>query len=98
MKTLNRLVVGTALALGLGCYRPTGGRVESVVLPESCAEVVSIERSALHTRGHYAYDVSCREGEGKYRLYVCEHANPYDPSIKAYSCRPDMKFELTGKN
>lgn len=98
MKTLHKIVVGTALALGWGCSRPSGGLVESVALPESCAEVVSIERSALHMRGHYAYDVSCEEGKGKYRLYVCEHVNPFDPSVKAYSCRPDMKFELTEKN
>lgn len=97
MKTLNRLIVGTALALGVGCGgipavdRPTKSIV--VALPESCAEVVSMERSALHSRVYgYGYYVGCKNTDGKYGLYVC------DSDGRKYSCNLDAKFELTGKN
>ncbi len=92
MKTLNRLVVGTALALGVGCGgvpavdKPMKSTVES--LPESCAEVVSMDRSALRSRVYgYGYYVGCKDTDGDYRLYVC------DSDGRKYSCNLDAKFE-----
>ncbi len=96
MKTLTKIIMGTAFALGLGCSRDyrSGKSIESIALPESCAEVVSIERSNLHNDGHYNYDLSCKETDGKYRLHRCDYVGP---KRGGYSCRPDVVFEPTGK-
>lgn len=97
MKTFNRLILGTALALGVGCggIPAVDGPMKSIVvaLPESCAEVVSMERSALHSRAYgYGYYVGCKDTERDYRLYVCESDG------RKYSCNLDAKFERTRKN
>lgn len=92
MKTLDKIIVGTALALGLGCS--SGRRIESIALPEGCAEVISMERSGLTVSGRYTYYVGCKEKDGKYVFHVCN----YDNSRKEYSCRSDMIFKHTEKN
>ena len=92
MKTLTKIMMGTALALGLGCIPDSliSKRIESIELPRSCAEVASIERSALHQSWQYNYDVSCKEIDGKYRLYTCEYNSSRK---KENSCKPEMTFE-----
>lgn len=90
MNMLDKMIIGTALALGLGCG---SYRSKNITLPESCAEVVSIERSILHDNFNYEYDVSCKETDGGYGLYLCN----YDHSRKEYFCISYIKFELKEK-
>ena len=99
MKTLSKLIVGTALALGAGCSRPTFERVEKVPLPESCVEVVDIVSTHRYRNGVYSYDINCKEREGKYQSYICGYRGSYRifPNLSkyVYSCKPSMKFEQT---